>query len=239
MSCYIEASHNLESWRILGSVTLPSAGITTFTDTQASGYTHRFYRVRSGAILSYNSLGYMTATVPAGSAMIANQVQTANNSVRVLFAGVPNNTAIHKYNPATGGYLTATFVDGEWEEDEFEVGPGEGVFIDNPLPGPLAVTFVGEVLQGRLLNPVPAGSSIRSSMVPQSGTLDVELGYPVAEGDSVSRYDNATGGYITDSFVDGQWEGDDPPPRPRVGESFWINTGAAKGWLREFSVWNP
>ena len=245
MTCQIEGSDNLFAWNPLPKpaqptlITLPAGGVATFMDTNASGYAHRFYRVRSGAILSYNSLGCMTVTVPAGSAMIANQVQTADNDVHALFAGVPNNTAIHKYNPATGGYLTATFVDGQWEGDDFEVGPGEGVFIDNPLPGPLAVAFVGELLQGRLLNPVLAGSSVRSSMVPQTGVLDVELGYPVAEGDSVSRYNNATGGYITDSFVDGLWEGDDPPPRPRVGESFWITTSAAKAWVREFSVWNP
>lgn len=239
MICGVEASHNLESWRVLGSITLPSGGSTTFTDTQASGYSHQFYRVRSGAILSFKALGYMTVTVPPGSAMIANQVQTANNHVRVLFAGVPNNTEIHKHDPGTGGYLTAAFVDNQWEGADFEVGPGEGVFIDNPLAGPLTVAFVGELLQGRFSNPVPAGSSVRSSMLPQTGVLDVELGYPVAEGDSVSRYDPATGGYLTTSYLDGQWEGYDPPPRPCVGESFWITTSAAKDWLREFSVWNP
>jgi hypothetical protein len=238
MNCSVEGSQNLESWSTLGSVTLPTGGSATFTDVQASGYQHRFYRARSGAILSYNSLGYVAVPVPTGYSMIANQLDNpAGNAVGVLLPSPPDGTTVYEWDENTDQFVINVFWLGVWSNPNMTLNPGEGVLV---LPGALTTfSFVGSLRQGALANPVPSGMSIRSSMVPQTGILDIDLGYPVAEGDTVLRYDNATASYITDSFVDGQWEGDDPPPRPRVAESFWITTSAAKDWLREFSVWNP
>ena len=42
----IEASANLASWNVVGTVTLGAGGTASFTDTNAPGYAKRFYRTR-------------------------------------------------------------------------------------------------------------------------------------------------------------------------------------------------
>ena len=93
------------------------------------------------------------------------------------------------------------------------------------------MTFVGNVPQGSLSQSIPAGFSLQSSQVPQSGALDTVLGYPVADGDIIYRY--AAGNYVISTWSFGSW---DTVPTPNVGEGFWVNTSVAKNWTRNFSV---
>ena len=51
-----------------------------------------------------------------------------------------------------------------------ELLPGQGVFVKNPRPTPLTITFVGEVMQGDVNQQMVAGLSMVSSKVPQAGT---------------------------------------------------------------------
>ena len=102
-----------------------------------------------------------------------------------------------------------------------------------------AFTFIGEIPQGTLSNPFPSGDSIRSSMVPQTGPIDTDLGLPLINNDVIYRYDNAAGnlvGYVY--YSDGQSYAWVPEaPVPQVGESFWIRTTTARTWTRNFTIW--
>ena len=49
--------------------------------------------------------------------------------------------------------------------------PGEGGLLQNYSGEEFTVTCIGEVLQGNLTKPIPAGLSIRSSMVPEAGGI--------------------------------------------------------------------
>jgi hypothetical protein len=109
--------------------------------------------------------------------------------------------------------------------------PGEGVFI--LAPAVATVTFVGEVPAGNLSNPIPQGFSIRSSQVPQAGTVSA-LGYVAVEGDQISIWDEATQKYATHGFEFGEWSGGEPSLG--VGEAFFINSPAAKNWTRTFDI---
>jgi hypothetical protein len=113
------------------------------------------------------------------------------------------------------------------------VTPGEGVFVR--VSGPTTVTFVGEVPQGTLNNPLPVGLSIKSSMVPQEGTA-AELGLVGGDGDQLYQWNSATQAYATSTFDEilGGW--DPALGKLKVGEAFFLRKNAAGTWTRTFSV---
>ncbi len=233
MNCTVEGSENLGSWATLGAVTL-AGGAATFTDAQAAGFSWRFYRVRSGAILSYNSLGYVAVNIPSGYSMVANQLDNpAGNTVAIFLPNPPNGTTLNKWNEATQQYNTSTFSLGVWSNPNMTLSPGEGALVQ---PGSVTTfTFIGNLRQGMLGNPFPSGLSIRSSIVPQAGPIDTMLSFPSAIGDTINRYTSATASYDAYTFTGTAWL--PSVPIPRTGESFWINTTAAKTWTRNFAVW--
>src|SRR5207249_3186480 len=117
--------------------------------------------------------------------------------------------------------------------------PGEGCFFNNPSSNGVLVTFVGEVLQGTLVNNLPAGFSLRASMVPQAGALDTLLGLPAADRDVVYRF--LKGQYVAYTYFSGSgWYGPTNAPALNlaVGEAFFINKASSTNWTRSFSVTN-
>jgi len=115
----------------------------------------------------------------------------------------------------------------------------------NPTSTQLTLTFVGEVPQGQLSNPLPKGFSIKSSQVPQDGKPDA-LGLPGQGGDKIFRYNKTTKSYdgYTYSDLDNIWESNSTglPGLPviPVGESFFLFRAQSAGtWTRNFSVNNP
>jgi hypothetical protein len=111
--------------------------------------------------------------------------------------------------------------------------PGEGVFVRNPTAADVTVTFVGDVPQGTLNNPLPQGLSIRSSMVPQAGTA-AELGLVGQTDDQFYQFDPSTQRYRTSTNDAGDWL---PALNPlKVGEAFFIRKAVAGTWTRTFNV---
>jgi hypothetical protein len=93
---------------------------------------------------------------------------------------------------------------------------------------------VGEVSQGALSNPLPAGLSIRSSQVPQSGTA-ADLGLVGKPNDVIYQYVNPTGYKISTFDPDDlQWE--PALGTLAVGEAFFLKKVTADTWTRQFSV---
>jgi hypothetical protein len=192
-------------------------------------------------VFSVNAVGYVTKTVPAnGFALIANPLIAADNSINALFAGSPAGTQVFKFNSATASFTSATFddLDGAFlpaAAAAATVVPGEGVFVRNPTGAAITITFVGEVPQGDLKNPLPKGLSIRSSQVPQAGTA-AELGLVGAAGDQVFQWNAATQGYSTSTFddLDNAWL--PPLGKLEVGDAFFLSKQAAGSWNRTFNV---
>jgi hypothetical protein len=195
-------------------------------------------------VYSVNMVGYINTSVPTGFSMLANQLNASpDNKVVNILPAPPNNTAIFKFDRASGGYVSISYLGGAWEGDDLDMtlNPGEGVFISAGTA--FTATFVGEV---QLSSTVPIGSGFQmvSSALPQSLPLDgappAGLGFPIANGDETYQFDRTSGGYISNSYLGGAWEGDGggAAPVPGIGEAFWVNrTSAPAGnWVRNFTV---
>ena len=193
-------------------------------------------------VFSVNAVGYVNKTVPSGGklALLSNPLDAGagNNTIAKLFAGVPAGTQIYKYDGTK--FIIAVFddIDNAFlppEAAATEVKPGEGVFVRNNSAQNITVTFVGEVPQGTLSNPIPAGLSIRSSQVPQSGPI-TDLGYVGVPGDQIFKFNVDTQGYSPFNFddIDNAWL--PSVPTLDVGEAVFFRKNAAGTWNRTFSV---
>jgi hypothetical protein len=110
--------------------------------------------------------------------------------------------------------------------------PGEGVFI-NPGPTGFTNTFVGEVMQGALSNPIPAGYSLRGSQVPQAGDVTaLGLTDDLANFDGILKWTGTA--YESYTLTFGNWT--PSVPTLDVGDAFFVNAGAATSWTRNFTV---
>jgi len=105
------------------------------------------------------------------------------------------------------------------------------------IPAVATATFVGEYMQGYLINPVPSGLSIRASKSPASGPVALGLVAPVLDGDVVTKMIN--GVYHNYAYRNGLWIDDNGAqvgePVIGVGESFWIFKPT--DWEQISSVW--
>jgi hypothetical protein len=185
-------------------------------------------------VYSVNAVGYVNTTLQPGFNLISNPLDAGagNNTIANLFKDLPDGSQVYKFDGTA--YTTAT------KDIDFvppaaaalTVVPGEGVFVRLPGTTPLTITFVGEVMQGDLSNPLPQGLSIRSSQVPQAGTA-AELGLVGQDGDQLYQHDPVAQQYRTSTF-DAGWL---PALQPlKVGEAFFLRKVAAGTWTRTFSV---
>lgn len=190
-------------------------------------------------VYSLNVVGYYNVTIPAngGLQMIVNQLDTPDNTLAGLIKDVPDGTQFFKWTGSTfaGSLYEDPGGGGEWSQD-FPMAPGEGGFIKNNSGTPLTITFVGEVKQGELVNPIPAGYSLLGSIVPQAGAISSVLGMPAADGDQIFKWTGTTyDGYLyEDPGEGGEWS--PAEPTANVGEGFFSRKNVAVDWVRNFSV---
>lgn len=186
-------------------------------------------------VYSLNVVGYYNVPCPAGQyVMIANQLNTTNNTLASLLPNGPAGAQFLKWN---GGWTGYTFDDLDlvWTPDgAATLNPGEAALFKSPVATTL--TFVGEVLQGALSNPVgPVGAYVaRSSMVPQAGKLTTDLAFPGEGGDQALKWTGGWTGYTFDD-LDNVWTPSEP--EFSVGEGMLIKkAGANTTWTRNFTV---
>jgi len=151
-----------------------------------------------------------------------------------LFPSGPPNATVYKFNGL--GYSINTFDDLDlvWAPNPNEtIDLGGGVFIS--MPSPTTVTFVGEVPQGTLNTPTPTGFSIRSSQVPQAGTVSA-LGLVGQPNDNIYKFVGGAYQIFTFDDLDLVWTPSEPSLA--VGEAFFLNkaAGGTTVWTRTFSV---
>jgi hypothetical protein len=178
------------------------------------------------------------------------------NVVSNLFRNItpsPVQIRVYTLNEATGAYraqVTYSAIGsvgfGTSPEASAPVPVGTGAFLFNPDAAgtaPRVLTFVGEVMQGSLANPLPTGFSIRGNQVPQAGTAQ-SFGLPAALTDRYFAFNKTTGQDDTYQYSNPgpNWRkgGVVGLPTLQVGEAFfYFNTGTQRSWDRTFNVNNP
>jgi hypothetical protein len=187
-------------------------------------------------VYSLNVVGYVNVPIvgsAAGSGLftfIANPLNTTNNTLNSLMPAPPDGTTIYKWTGSA--FANSSYLFGAWSDGTFTLNPGEGGIVQSTAP--FTNTFVGEVMQGALSTPYKLGLNIIASQVPQAGTLSTQLGYVANDQDTVYQFNPATQGYIINSYLFGAWG--PAEPTIAVGESFWLQAGAAGSWSRTFTV---
>jgi hypothetical protein len=180
-------------------------------------------------VYSLNVVGYVNKAIPGNYSLIANPLNTTSNNLSNVLGSAPNFTAVLRWNGT--GFASSTFAFGTWTPD-FVMNPGEGFFV-NPGPTGFTNTFVGEVMQGSLSNSIPAGYSLRASQVPQAGDVTaLDLTDNLNNFDAILKWTGS--GYSSFTLTFGSWT--PSVPTVEVGESFFVNAGAATSWNRNFTV---
>lgn len=189
-------------------------------------------------VYSVNAVGYVNTVLKPGFNLVSNPLTAADNTIGALFAGLPDKTQVYKYDGANFAIAAYSALLGKYgppASAALTVMPGEGVFVRNPTAADVTVTFVGEVSQGDLKNPLPAGLSIRSSIVPQAGTASV-LGFVGGDKDQIYQFDPVSQGYKVSSFsaLLGKWA--PVLGNLNVGEAIFVRKIVAGSWDRSFTV---
>jgi hypothetical protein len=200
-----------------------------------------------GQVFSVNAVGYVNVTLKRGFNYVANPLEAgatgnqmgnlAKNIQGLTFA--PDASRIFKFDNAQNRFVDAIADGGTWVPDtaaQQVIPVGEGFIFFSPQTADMTLTFVGEVKQGTLANPLPRGFSIKANMVPQEGRADT-FGLPGQDADRYFQWDNVAQRYI-DYIYDGGWVGPTPTlPVLKVGEAFLLFRATSAGtWTRNFNV---
>jgi hypothetical protein len=229
---FIEASTDLQHWNFIHQ-DVASGDTLEYLDSQAFKFGHRFYRLFAGEVQSINVIGYATVTLAPGYSMIANPFDSPNDYVSEMFKDWPNGTVLNKFDTRFFKLAENEVRNGKWVNSSEQLAPGEGAMFFNPTSDYKAHSFVGEVVQGNLSIPIPGGFSIRSSLIPQHGSLD-DLQFPISNGDVIHLYDRDQQKYVLYPYENGKWTSG--VPVISVGESFWVAKTEPGNWTRHLAI---
>jgi hypothetical protein len=174
----------------------------------------------------------MRRMMQPGTNLVANPLysySSSGNSIGSLFPNCPEGSEILVPVPDGSLALGSVFSGGIWSPPNLNLFPGQGVGFVNPS-GPFEMAFVGEVLQGGLTNPLPAGPSLRSSLAPVNGLLN----FPAQDGDRIVTWNATNQTYVEHYYFGGS--GWDTPPAIRPGEAFWVYVSQSTNWIQQFTA---
>jgi hypothetical protein len=181
-------------------------------------------------VYSVNVVGYVNRTFTVGLHMFSNPLMGEENTLGALLPNAPIGTQVFTWE--NGSFVPHTFAGpAGWQPSDPELMPGEGAFLRTAAE--FDATFVGEVMQGDLVTSLPAGLSIKSSMVPAAELL-TDIGFPAEQGDQVYYWRN--GGYVPTTYVSGLGAFQPVVDPPAVGEAFFVRKQNAADWTRNFTV---
>jgi len=188
-------------------------------------------------VYSLNVVGYYNIPIAANqNYVIANQLNTTNNTLASLLAVAPDGAQFQKFN---GSWVSSTYDElapGWLPDGNATLNPGEGGFFRSPVATTL--TFVGEVLQGNLTNTLPINTYvIRSSMVPQAGLISADLKLAAEDGDQIQTWNgNGWTSATYDELAPGWLPAE---PNIPIGAAFFFHkasTSQNSTWVRNFTV---
>lgn len=194
-----------------------------------------------------HAVGLVTRPVPAGWSLFTPHVLVPANPgagpagrVQDVFAAVQLPTGFKVVKRFAGTWVTNEVTaagpgGGAWTDPTMTVSSGEGVLVF--APAPVTLTTAGRIIEGTLPNYVPAGGSLRGSMVPQAGTVGGALRLPPIEGLSVFGVTTNGQFQLRATYTSGLWS----PVEPNLasGEGFYLESPTNLVWSRDFSLSAP
>ena len=213
-------------------------------------------------VYSLNSVGYINVDVPQGWSIIADQLYATNQqtsqSIDAIFGPTLLNGGATTPDPyagcilfpyANGGFLAALIVQqttgaafwsGTVEAQTTSFNPGQAAFFFNPNAD-FQITFVGQVPQGTVTNAMEQGFNLVSSIIPQTGAIDTDLGIVPALGDIAFIWQN--GGYEAANIYENINNGPafwslTSSSTNTVGTGFFYYAASAtpNQWIRTFNI---
>jgi hypothetical protein len=191
-------------------------------------------------VYSLNVVGYYNVPCPQNAlVVIANQLNTTNNTLNALIANPPPSSLFYKFTGSWGAY-TFDPDDLTWYPNTAGVSTtmnlGEGGMFK--AAAATTLTFVGEVAQGQLSTVLGSCGVIHvaSSQVPQAGYVTSNLGFPAEPSDLVYKF---TGSWGASTFDPDDLTFYPTEPTFGVGEAFMYKKacgGTATAWVRNFTV---
>ena len=171
-----------------------------------------------------------------GYNLVSNPLNSANNTVTGLFASAEDGTQIYRFNEITQSYILNSKDFGVWSNPNMSFVPGEGFFV-NALSA-RTINFVGEALEGELVNFVDASTTLalRGSVAALSGLLQTTLGFPPFEGLQINLWIPGSQTYSVHTYALGAW---DTQPSIPIATSFWIRDADTRfpiNWRQSFWV---
>jgi hypothetical protein len=225
----VQASTDLENWSpVLNGIA--TGEVTSYADGHASRFSYRFYRLLAGQAQCSNVLGYISMTLPPGFSMISNPLDAPTNTIGKVFKDWPDGTTLNKFDTQLFRLVENAVRFSQWTNPSEILMPGEGAIFFNPTSDYRSVCFTGGIPQKDLSIPIPAGFSMRSSPVPQPGSLAEDLEFPIADGDVVHLFDRDKQQYVLHPYENGKWTAG--TPMISVGEAFWIAKTEPGTWTR-------
>jgi hypothetical protein len=198
--------------------------------------------VAQSNVYSLNVVGYYNVSLAEnGFYMIANQLNTTNNTLNGVIPTAADGTLLYKW--INGAWNTASYLGflGAWDNGDWSFNPGEAALIQDPGgTGGQTFTFVGEVMQGPALTTtlnVNNQFTCFANMVPVAGT-PTSFALPGEDGDTLYYWDTASKAFLSANYLGflGDW---DSTPDLAVGEGFlyYKNSGTVNStWVQSFTV---
>jgi hypothetical protein len=182
--------------------------------------------------VSGNAVGYVNVTLTEGCKLIGNPLSKGANRLAELLKdpSLPDGTRLIKFDGRD--WLTNEWWAGAWNLPDMTLSPGEAALVLSPRES--YQTWAGRVPTGELKVFVPAGLSLRSSMVPQEGLLSADLGFPRVPGTKIFRVDASGTPLLRATATTDRWEPEEP--RIQVGEGLYIEAPEDFVWVRIFTV---
>lgn len=194
-----------------------------------------------------HAVGLVTRAVPAGWSLFTPHVLTPANPgagpagrVQDVFAAtaLPAGFKVVKRfggNWVTNEVTTAGAGGGAWTDPAMTLSSGEGALVFAPVN--LTLTAAGRIIEGTLPNYIPAGGSLRGSMVPQAGTVGGALKLPAIEGLSVFGVTTNGQFQLRATYTNGLWA----PVEPSLasGEGLYLESPTHFVWSRDFTLSSP
>jgi hypothetical protein len=251
-------STDLTNWTLIAGVTLDTAGAGSFTNNSIAGVPYRFYLLSDGTCCSQPigftriQVGAGTTNVPGTNALIADQLDApGGNTLDGLFnvngagtmpdgTSLSNESVISKWDVPSQAFVYYTWnptAGSGWRDasgnpaGSVTLNPGEGAYL--VTSNALTVTFVGLVPYGSLsLSSSTNQFRIISSILPEAGGLQTDLGYVPRGGDEVELWGGS--GLNTDHYVGLQHSWSPGEPVLAVGQAFFWSS-SSNTWQESLS----